>query len=83
MATLPTPGGDEGAWGDELNEFLRVAHEEDGTINAENIAVADTNGDYTATHVEGVLAEIAPQLGGGGGAASDDVSLIVHMEVFA
>lgn len=67
MATLPTPGGDEGTWGDELNEFLRVAHEEDGTINAENIAVADTNDNFTATDVEGVLAEIAPQLGGGSG----------------
>lgn len=36
--------------------------------NASAISVLDTNGDYTATDVEGVLAEIAPQLGGGGGA---------------
>ena len=31
MATLPTPGGDSGTWGTELNEFLSVAHNADGT----------------------------------------------------
>lgn len=34
--------------------------------DASAISVLDTNGDYTATDVEGVLAEIAPQLGVGG-----------------
>jgi hypothetical protein len=33
--------------------------------DASAISVLDTAGDYTATDVEGVLAEIAPQLGGG------------------
>lgn len=37
--------------------------------DASAISVADTGGHYTATDVEGVLAEIAPQLGGGGGGA--------------
>jgi hypothetical protein len=32
MANLPTPGGDDGAWGDTLNEFLLVSHAEDGTL---------------------------------------------------
>ena len=31
MATLPTPGGDEGTWGAELNTYLRVQHNADGT----------------------------------------------------
>lgn len=31
MATLPTSGGDDGTWGDELNEFLLVDHNADGT----------------------------------------------------
>lgn len=31
MARLPTPGGDEGAWGDVLNEYLEVEHNTDGT----------------------------------------------------
>lgn len=32
MATLPTPGGDVETWGDELNEFLLVSHNADGTL---------------------------------------------------
>lgn len=31
MATLPTPGGDNNTWGDELNEWLLVDHNADGT----------------------------------------------------
>lgn len=32
MPALPTPGGSTGTWGDDLNEFLLVSHNEDGTI---------------------------------------------------
>jgi hypothetical protein len=32
MAKLPTPGGDVGQWGNILNQFLRVSHNEDGTL---------------------------------------------------
>lgn len=32
MARLPLPGGDKGAWGDILNDFLAQAHNPDGTI---------------------------------------------------
>lgn len=35
MATLPTPGADIGSWGDELNTFLLVAHNTDGTQKPE------------------------------------------------
>ena len=31
MARLPVPGGDADQWGTLLNEFLRVAHQEDGS----------------------------------------------------
>ncbi|MBI2009525.1 hypothetical protein HYS84_03950 [Candidatus Saccharibacteria bacterium] len=31
MARLPIPGGDDGVWGDILNEFLSVEHNADGT----------------------------------------------------
>ena len=31
MARLPIPGGDDGAWGDILNNFLRIEHNPDGT----------------------------------------------------
>ncbi len=31
MARLPNPGGDDGAWGGILNDFLTVGHATDGT----------------------------------------------------
>ena len=34
MARLPVPGGDNGNWGDLLNEYLRISHNESGTIKA-------------------------------------------------
>ena len=32
MARLPNIGGDEGNWGNVLNEFLQVSHRADGTL---------------------------------------------------
>lgn len=32
MARLPQPGGDVGSWGDILNDYLKVAHNSDGTL---------------------------------------------------
>lgn len=32
MSRLPTPGRDDGTWGTILNEFLEVAHNNDGTL---------------------------------------------------
>ncbi len=32
MSRLPDPGGDDGSWGDILNDFLFVAHTSDGTL---------------------------------------------------
>lgn len=34
MARLPQPGGDDGAWGQLLNDFLVVSHNNDGTVKA-------------------------------------------------
>lgn len=34
MARLPQPGGDSGAWGDILNDFLTQSHNTDGTLKA-------------------------------------------------
>jgi hypothetical protein len=34
MARLPTPGGDDGTWGQVLNDFLAQAHASDGTIKS-------------------------------------------------
>ncbi|MFZ1250549.1 MAG: hypothetical protein WAR37_03850 [Candidatus Microsaccharimonas sp.] len=43
MARLPIDGADEGNWGKILNEFLRVEHNEDGTLKAR----ADINQKYS------------------------------------
>ena len=32
MTRLPTPGGDEGNWGQILNDYLSAAHKSDGTL---------------------------------------------------
>ncbi len=34
MARLPTPGADDGSWGDILNDFLKVEHNTDGSLRA-------------------------------------------------
>ncbi len=40
MARLPQPGGDNGAWGDILNDYLSQAHEPDGSLR-DNIVTAN------------------------------------------
>ena len=32
MSRLPTPGGDSGAWGTVLNDYLSQSHNTDGTL---------------------------------------------------
>ncbi len=43
MARLPIPGSDDGDWGDILNDFLQVAHNSDGTIDASGLTTATTS----------------------------------------
>jgi hypothetical protein len=40
MSRLPTPGSDDGSWGNILNDFLVVAHNADGTLKAGQVAAA-------------------------------------------
>lgn len=40
MARLPVPGGDAGAWGDVLNDFLAQAHNTDGTLKPASVSAA-------------------------------------------
>lgn len=47
MPSLPTPGLSKNRWGDDLNDFLRVAHNEDGTLK--DVA---TDADLTALTAE-------------------------------
>ena len=42
-ARLPTPGGDDGDWGNVLNGFLEVAHNADGTLSTSAVSSALPN----------------------------------------
>jgi hypothetical protein len=61
MARLPTPGGDDGAWGGVLNDFLNQAHNTDGSIKT--AAVAAAGGEQTAN--KGAAGGYAPLDGTG------------------
>src|SRR4051812_18192458 len=38
MARLPEPGGDQGQWGDVLNDYLKVAHDANGSLKDNSVA---------------------------------------------
>lgn len=40
MARMPTPGGDDGQWGDILNEFLSQSHTLSGALKADSVDTA-------------------------------------------
>lgn len=42
MARLPIPESDEGAWGEILNNFLRIEHNTDGTQRTLSVAKGGT-----------------------------------------
>lgn len=48
MARLPQVGGDEGSWGQLLNEYMLVAHENDGTIKSGSIGAAQIDASSVA-----------------------------------
>jgi hypothetical protein len=45
MARLPQPGGDNGTWGDILNQYLQVSHNDDGTVKDTGIVGSKANDD--------------------------------------
>jgi hypothetical protein len=47
MARLPQPGGDDGDWGDILNNFLAIEHNTDGTLKSSG-SLADKEPRITA-----------------------------------
>lgn len=65
MARLPVPGGDDGNWGDILNEYLQVEHNPDGTLkqNFEPLGAINTHKDIT-TNIHGITDTSKLQLQG-------------------
>lgn len=49
MARLPVPGNDDGTWGGLLNDFLSIAHNNDGTLKTSAIPALSVGGDLTGT----------------------------------
>jgi len=80
-ASTPGPAGPGVIAGGTTGQRLQKASDTDfdtewadaiaAAVNAADVAVVDTGAFYTATDVEGVLAEIAPQLGAGASDAAD------------
>ena len=59
MARLPTPGGDNGSWGNILNDYLAQVHKSDGTLK-DDIVTATNIADGTITNpllADGTIAE--------------------------
>ncbi len=46
---LPIPGSDEGQWGDILNQFLAVEHNNDGTLKTSGSLATKANATHTHT----------------------------------
>ncbi|HYG84060.1 MAG TPA: glycosyl hydrolase family 28-related protein [Verrucomicrobiae bacterium] len=56
MARLPSPGGDSGTWGNILNDFLSVAHNNDGTLKT----IGDTEvGTLSQTKITNLVSDLA------------------------
>jgi hypothetical protein len=70
---LPTPGSDDGTWGDILNAYLEVSHANDGTLNAG--VVTNTQLDSpTQTAISSIAGKYTKP--GGGIPASDLASAV-------
>ena len=60
MSRLPTIGGDDGSWGQVLNDFLSVSHNPDGSIKPSSIPASASplgtkTSNYAMTTADGVI----------------------------
>lgn len=60
MPRLPVPGGDGGQWGDILNEFLLVSHNEDGSLKDDVMPSSVYDGATGATGATGAMGLTGP-----------------------
>ena len=69
MARLPVPGGDDGTWGDVLNQFLLTQHNSDGThsLVLNDLTDVNTAGASNGQVLTYSAGSWAPAAGGGGG----------------
>jgi hypothetical protein len=69
MARLPQPGGDDGTWGNVLNDFLTQAHNADGSLKPINpskvtgLSAVATSGSYTDLANKPTIPSTATDLG--------------------
>lgn len=74
MARLPTPGGDNGSWGDILNDFLSQVHNGDGSFKDGVVAKAKLSPAVQSSLDAADAALPASQKGAASGVASLDGS---------
>lgn len=60
MARLPAPGGDDGTWGNVLNDYLGVAHNADGTLKTSAVSSSSP----TASSTTAGIVQLTGDLGG-------------------
>lgn len=53
MARLPVPGGDDNSWGQVLNDFLAISHDNDGTLKSSAVTSAGAASDSAVVHNTG------------------------------
>ncbi|HXR50403.1 MAG TPA: hypothetical protein VN778_05255, partial [Verrucomicrobiae bacterium] len=88
---LPTPGGDDGSWGDILNAYLEVSHNSDGTLANNTVGTNQLqSGSVTNTQLDSATQSAiakasnsvqqvnnkSPDIGGNVSLAASDVSAI-------
>ncbi|HET7630308.1 MAG TPA: hypothetical protein VFK03_02950 [Candidatus Saccharimonadales bacterium] len=71
MTRLPNPGGDEGTWGDILNQYLLKSHSADGSLKSGTVTSGTiVNGAVTEAKLDTALQTKINSAGGSGAVSS-------------